>query len=128
MFQIKEYPRFMYPHIHKNKCSDKTIIEYSVDESMYFFDRILNAFIVITGNLSSKLYFSPDKTEFYRRKVTCQTYRSEQTASYLSCLKNNLLCHNPICHVIIKYKHNQVFQLNHINAILQSNYVLIAHP
>ena len=65
MFQIKEYPLFMYLYIHKNKCSDKTIIEYSVDESMYPFNRILNAYIVVTGNLSSKLYFSPDKTEFY---------------------------------------------------------------
>lgn len=43
MFQIKEYPLFMYPHIYKNKCSDKTIVEYSVDESMCPFDIILNA-------------------------------------------------------------------------------------
>ena len=66
MQRIKGHPLFKYPLIHKNKCSDKTIIEYSVNESTYPFDRILNAFLVITGNLSSKLYFSPDKTEFYR--------------------------------------------------------------
>lgn len=84
MLRIKEYPLFMYPLIHKNKCSDETIIEYSVDESTYIFDRILNAFIVIAGNLSSRLYFSPDKTEFYRRKVTCRPFRPGLISSQLT--------------------------------------------
>lgn len=35
--------------------------------------------------MSSKLYFSPDKTEFYRRKVTCRPYRTEKNKLATRC-------------------------------------------